>query len=247
MEMDHRSGEFYTLYNDDPRALDVVEQEAHPEFVQGIDVSHWQGELTREWWEAAAEQGIRFAFIKATEGIDFFDTRFGANVANAQAVGIKVGAYHFFRPQLVGVVQAVHALTTAGRELDLGIVCDLEITDDETSITISKRVEAFLAQVHAEGVQAWLYASPGFLNSRPVIEPEVPYRKWVAHWTSAPEPSLPNIWSSYDCWQYTSKGTVGGQFPIDMNRMPITVWNEITKPRGCWTDLHRFLKRVKGS
>ncbi|WP_261382842.1 GH25 family lysozyme, partial [Bacillus licheniformis] len=33
--------------------------------IKGIDVSHWQGNIN---WKKVAGDGIKFAFIKATEG-----------------------------------------------------------------------------------------------------------------------------------------------------------------------------------
>ena len=41
--------------------------------VLGVDVSAYQGEID---WEVISEQGISFAYIKATEGTDFIDKRF---------------------------------------------------------------------------------------------------------------------------------------------------------------------------
>ena len=34
--------------------------------IKGIDVSHWQGNIN---WKKVAGDGIKFAFIKATEGL----------------------------------------------------------------------------------------------------------------------------------------------------------------------------------
>lgn len=72
--------------------------------IRGIDVSGWQGEI--DWSRVAAdEQGIEFAFIKATEGghvVDtnsggFLDRCFEANWSGATDAGLLVGAYHFAR------------------------------------------------------------------------------------------------------------------------------------------------------
>lgn len=38
--------------------------------VKGVDVSHYQGDID---WEILSNQGIKFAFIKATEGKSFVD------------------------------------------------------------------------------------------------------------------------------------------------------------------------------
>ena len=67
--------------------------------IHGIDVSKFQGDID---WNAVAYSGVKFAWIKATEGGDP-DARFQANWEGAKAAGIPHGAYHFIywcRPPL---------------------------------------------------------------------------------------------------------------------------------------------------
>ena len=79
--------------------LDVVDQSFslnHPRPrdypVHGIDVSKFQGDID---WNRVADSGVKFAWIKATEGGDHADERFQANWAGAKEAGIPRGAYHF--------------------------------------------------------------------------------------------------------------------------------------------------------
>ena len=60
--------------------------------IQGIDVSKYQGDID---WDAVKNSGVKFVWIKATEGGDHLDERFQANWAAAKQVGIPRGAYHF--------------------------------------------------------------------------------------------------------------------------------------------------------
>lgn len=60
--------------------------------IHGIDVSKYQGDVD---WNAVASAGVKFAYIKATEGGDHLDAKFQANWEGAKAVGIPRGAYHF--------------------------------------------------------------------------------------------------------------------------------------------------------
>jgi lysozyme len=60
--------------------------------VHGIDVSKFQGDID---WNAVANSGVKFAWIKATEGGDHADARFQANWTGAKAAGVPHGAYHF--------------------------------------------------------------------------------------------------------------------------------------------------------
>jgi lysozyme len=60
--------------------------------VHGIDVSKFQGDID---WDKVAASGVKFAWIKATEGGDRADERFQANWTGAKAAGVPHGAYHF--------------------------------------------------------------------------------------------------------------------------------------------------------
>ena len=60
--------------------------------IHGIDVSKFQGDID---WKAVADAGVKFAWIKATEGGDRADEHFQANWMGAKAAGVPRGAYHF--------------------------------------------------------------------------------------------------------------------------------------------------------
>jgi GH25 family lysozyme M1 (1,4-beta-N-acetylmuramidase) len=65
--------------------------------VKGIDVSGVRGDVD---WRRVVAQGYRFAFVKATEGLDFHDPQFGHGRWRAmREAGIVRGAYHYARPQ----------------------------------------------------------------------------------------------------------------------------------------------------
>jgi lysozyme len=67
---------------------------AHPnQFpIHGIDVSKYQGDID---WNAVRDSGVKFAWIKATEGGDHADEKFLQNWNGAKAAGVPRGAYHF--------------------------------------------------------------------------------------------------------------------------------------------------------
>ncbi|MCR5249921.1 MAG: endo alpha-1,4 polygalactosaminidase [Lachnospiraceae bacterium] len=79
--------------------------------VKGIDVSHYQGNVD---WKRIKEQGIQFAYVKATEGSTYTDECFFRDLAEAPENGIRVGAYHFFSFDSPGETQALHFIETAG-------------------------------------------------------------------------------------------------------------------------------------
>ena len=73
--------------------------------VRGVDVSVYQGGID---WKTLAEQGISFAFIKATEGSSSVDPNFCWNYSQARQSGLRIGAYHF----LVSTAMGLHKLRT---------------------------------------------------------------------------------------------------------------------------------------
>lgn len=79
--------------------------------VQGIDVSHYQGDVD---WTALRDQGVGFAFIKATEGSGYTDPCFQKNWQEAQGAQLYVGAYHFFSFDSPARTQAEHFTRTVG-------------------------------------------------------------------------------------------------------------------------------------
>src|ERR1035438_5837023 len=60
----------------------------------GIDVSTFQGSID---WTKVKASGITFAWARASEGVGYTDPSFTINEANAQAVGVLIGAYHHGR------------------------------------------------------------------------------------------------------------------------------------------------------
>ena len=87
------------------RGLILYAHEADPEQweVFGVDVSSYQGEID---WQKLAEQGVDFAFIKATEGSQLQDRMFSANWQGAAQAGVRAGAYHFLSYDSPGQTQA---------------------------------------------------------------------------------------------------------------------------------------------
>src|SRR5262245_44128113 len=95
------------------------------EFTRGIDVSHHQGQVD---WARVAASGIRYAFMKATQGAGFIDSRFVANWAGAALNGVVRGAYHFFDPGATAAQQFENFTNVVSLEPgDLAPALDLEL------------------------------------------------------------------------------------------------------------------------
>jgi len=73
--------------------------------IRGVDVSYYQGEID---WRTLRRSGVRFAYIKATEGTSLRDPRFAENWQRSHDAGMVRGAYHFFSICKSGAVQAAN-------------------------------------------------------------------------------------------------------------------------------------------
>ena len=81
------------------------------------------------------------------------------------------------------------------------------------ALTLAEKVKLFLDTVELEsGLVPLVYTSPGFwnYNLRPTPSWSSNYELWVAHYTSAPAPMIPNGWTNYRMWQYSETGRVPG-------------------------------------
>lgn len=212
-------------------------------YVQGIDVSKWQ---TISSWSSVAASGKQFAFIKATEGGSYQDPMYATFRAGALAAGLKVGAYHFARPDLTipyygdpvkaGYAEADNFINTAGLTVgNLLPVLDFESygTSNTPPVTTAQRlawVQAFQDEVYYRtGLEILIYCSPANwtnLMGNSAAAAAAGARLWVAHWTAATTPWVPaNNWNGqgWTFWQYTSSGTVPGiSGSVDLDRFNST-------------------------
>lgn len=191
----------------------------------GIDVSHHNGNID---WGRVEEAGVEFAFIKATEGASFVDSKFKSNFASAKAHDLLVGAYHFFQPNVAVEKQVDNFCRVYGvaRNGDLPPVLDVE--NESLWKGVSKKraadlVISWITGVRArlgEHVQPIIYASSAFVGDVLGADPRLKeYPLWVANYTRATKPRLPKPWSFWTFWQYTEDGRVAGiSGAVDINR-----------------------------
>jgi lysozyme len=183
--------------------------------VSGIDVSKWQGTID---WPRVKDDGVSFAFVKATEGVGYVDPKFSTNITNAHAAGVAVGAYHFATPYTSGVndavaeaddfVDATEAFLVPGY---LRPVLDLEQNLTLGKTTLSNWVHAWMNRVEERsGVEPLIYCSS--YTTRTYLDPSVSqYDLWVAQWTydvnSTPSTG---IWNDWAFWQWSDSSAVAG-------------------------------------
>ncbi|PWS25965.1 glycoside hydrolase [Pedobacter yonginense] len=178
--------------------------------IHGIDVSYYQGKIN---WQKVKEMrdddvSIRFAFIKATEGILQVDPYFQRNWREAPKVGIACGAYHFFRPKRDGKTQAKFFLQVVNIEKgDLPPVVDVESLDGVSPLRMRLELSDFLTYVEMKtkvrpivytGLKFYEDYLEGKLDDSPL---------WIAHYY---QPKLRLDKSRWKFWQHSDKAKING-------------------------------------
>lgn len=187
-----------------------VDPERYP--VRGIDISSHNGMVNLD---AAADDGIEFVFIKASEGGDFRDDNFRLNYEKAVAAGLKTGAYHFFRFDTDGVSQALNFLQAVGdRHLPLGLIIDVEEHGNPTDIPhylIQERLSAMVDYLSMKGHRVTFYTNrKGYYQY--LKENFRGFPLWICSFSSTP------IYTEWTFWQYNHKGRVKGiSGNVDLN------------------------------
>ena len=182
--------------------------------IEGIDISKYQEKID---WAVLSKQNIDFAYVKATEGANLADTHFKQNWQMIRQVGMKRGAYHFFRPTVNALAQAKNFLDVARLEGgDLPPVLDAEDADGADKELIVTRMQTWLDIVEKRyGVKPIIYTSQKFYYNYIVGNFEK-YPLWIAKYGSI-KPQLVNE-SKFKIWQYGNKGKLEGiEGFVDMN------------------------------
>lgn len=139
----------------------------HPEVdvsdypVKGIDVSSHNGTID---WRMVKQTGkVEFVYVKASEGATYRDALFARNVERAQAVGLPVGAYHFFRKNREGKAQAENFMKAVGKhKIDLPWVIDIEDWDNASGVDndlVSRRLVEMATVLEEKGHPVMIYTN----------------------------------------------------------------------------------------
>jgi lysozyme len=178
--------------------------------IHGIDVSRYQKRIN---WRLVRQMKdrdlqLRFAFIKATEGMDMVDPEFDRNWRKARETGMVVGAYHFFREQSGGHEQALHFLRQVKlRGGDLPPVLDVETYTGNNLEAFLQEVEVWLRVIENHyKTKPILYTNAAFYN-RYLADRFDRYPLWVAHYQNRHQPRVARSWQF---WQHNEAGRVNG-------------------------------------
>ncbi|MFJ9578396.1 lysozyme [Streptomyces sp. NPDC101191] len=187
---------------------------------EGVDVSSHNGNVA---WQTLWNSGVKWAYVKATEGTYYKNTYFTQQYNGSYNVGMIRGTYHFATPDTTtGAAQADYFVNNGGGwskdgrtlpgALDIewnpyGATCYGK-TQSGMVAWIRDFVDRYKARTGRDPViytatSWWTQCTGnygGFAGANPL---------WIARYASEVG-TLPAGWGYYTMWQYTSSGpTVG--------------------------------------
>jgi len=198
--------------------------------VLGIDISHHSGEVD---WETVKEQGYKFAYVKATEGVDDADPMFEKHWRALREAGMARGAYHFYVTEDDPAEQArFFASRLKGDPGTLPPAVDVELLGHNTEGDLSKTLLVFLRTFEKEtGVKPMIYTDSNFwdVHYRPEFSE---YLLWVAEY-GVRMPRVPFGWKNWVLWQRNENKKIKGvEKGVDVNLLHPEVDFESLKPGG---------------
>ncbi|MCK4748802.1 MAG: glycoside hydrolase family 25 protein, partial [Bacteroidales bacterium] len=150
-----------------PKTISTAVSKAASEYVDGLDVSHWQGTIN---WNLVADAGYVFTFAKGTEGVGWTDVKFHENMEGGNDAGVMMGVYHFARPNFgnTGEEEADYFLSVAGDYLNSGYlrpVLDLEVGSSLGKTALTNWVLEWMETVKDRtGIEPLIYTNLNFIN-----------------------------------------------------------------------------------
>jgi lysozyme len=204
--------------------------EEPPEFVEGVDVSHYQGRID---WGNVARAGKLFCYVKATEGASLVDGQFTRNWDDARQARLLRGAYHTFRGREGAVEQAQFFLSWLDDPGELPVALDIESGNGLSYEDLASGIALWVDYVAKCLGRPLVFASPGFWACLPQLGTESMSDLWLTEWDTR-APSDVGGWSRWCFWQYGNSVSVPGiRAPVNLNRF-----------NGGLDQLHLFLCRI---
>jgi lysozyme len=180
--------------------------------IQGMDVARYQGAID---YRQASAAGIRFVYMKSTEGNDYVDPNFRANWASARANGMAHGAYHFMTWCSLASAQAKWFVRNVPSDADaLPPVLDLEWNHDSSCKTKFSKADML------EKIHVMLAAMEQHTGKVPIIYTDVTFNQdilsgehfdnpfWVRSTAAEPPERYGN--RHWMFWQWTQTGVLNG-------------------------------------
>ncbi len=184
----------------------------------GVDVSAWQLPEKVDWRKLRDEANVRFVIARHAFGLQVDSTFWRHGWGAMRAGGLLLSGYQYFVPNRSAAEQASLALQVA-KQLDQHYVLDVEAVG-----LTRKHVDEWLTVFTRSGLTPMVYCSRSSwrqcYGTGAHAWGHLPL--WVANYTTAAAPAMPDGWNDWAIWQFTSKGQLAGfRGDLDCNRRKI--------------------------
>lgn len=189
--------------------------------VHGVDAARFQKTVD---WKKAKRAGVRFAFVKATEGGDLLDPMFGVHWNSARKAGIPTGAYHFYYFCSKPRVQARWFISNVPKKRGaLPPVLDMEWNPFSPTCKtrppaneVRRLMTIFLNVVERHyGQRPIIYTTPAFYKDNELSRMSGE-EFWLRSTAKTPKQAYPG--QPWSFWQYSGTGIVPGfAEEVDLN------------------------------
>jgi lysozyme len=188
--------------------------------IQGIDVARYQGAID---FDGVYRSGVRFVYMKGTEGKDYVDPAFRDNWRRARASGMAHGVYHFMTWCSTAAEQARWFVKNVPNDpTALPPVLDLEWNNH------SSCKNKWDKQNILEKIRVMLDVMERHTGKMPIIYTDIAFHRDIlagehfdnAFWlrSTAAEPHERYSSRQWMFWQWTQTGTVKGvRSEVDRN------------------------------
>ena len=210
-----------------------------PNLIYGIDVSHYQNENSIIDWNLVANKNnpkITFAYIRTTMGKDGTDNTFNYNFNEAKKIGLKVGVYHYYRPNENSNEQFENFINNNPSLGDLPPVVDIEEKSLFSTKQLLTEILNFLILIEKNyGIKPIIYTPQRFYNTY-LRNQFKNYDFWIARQNGYKNPPDNNqmkkepVLLDLRCpliWQYSGTGHINGiKGNVDLNVIKKPIWEE---------------------
>lgn len=174
-----------------------ISSNQHPPWRRGV----LPADQHRLDFTAAANAGVQFVIIKATQGATYQNPYFPQDVADARAAGLTVGAYHWVSPTTAAGKQIGNFLATTRviiRPGDLPAALDFEQAGATHAL-----LDAVRAGLRGAGLMTMTYTYPDFWahNGSSTCAACASDPLWWASYAHTMAPA-PKPWAKPAIWQY---------------------------------------------
>ena len=182
---------------------------------KGIDISAWQGQISKANFIKAKNAGYKFVILRlgytgSSSKKPVIDKVFEYNYKNAIAAGLPVGIYYYSLATGVGLAKEEAEFVIKhlkGKTITFPVYLDVEDPTYQgkcSKATLASVCNTFCKAINAAGYTAGVYASLSWFNSK-IGNITAKHTKWVAQYNKTCDYK-----GAYDMWQYSSSVKVPG-------------------------------------